>query len=111
MPPHRLTTSRKIELEIGTIVATDMIIAKGDASNEKIVGQVERFFSDDRRSSCVVEVHMYRRIAEHVNAVVISEWAVNDPQQIFIDASMVVGTVVFVRHKRDQILVIEPSFL
>ena len=54
---------------------------------------------------------MYRRIAEHVNAVVISEWAVNDPQQIFIDASMVVGTVVFVRHKRDQILVIEPSFL
>ena len=111
MPPHRLTTSKKIELEIGTILATDIIIAKGDASNEKIVGQVERFFSDDRRSSCVVEVHMYRRIAEHVNAVVISEWAVNDPQQIFIDASMVVGTVVFVRHKRDKILVIEPSFL
>ena len=108
LPRLGVKFSSKAELEIGYVELGDIV--QTSRGGIQYVAEVQRFFSLDQHDDSDVQVWLkaYRRLSiDTTFGSVVSEWDAAAPESVLLHASMIDGTLVWARRRRDVIVVIE----
>ena len=102
----RYRFSPKAELTIGQVEVGDIVQATQDGV--KYVAEVQRCFSRDDDDDVHVWLKVYKLLtSDDTHGSIVSEWDIATPEDLLLHGSMIDGILMWVKRRRNVIIVIE----
>ena len=102
----RYRYSPKAQLTIGHVEFGDIVQAT--QNGVKYVAEVQRFFSMDSDNDVHVWLKVYKFLtSDDTYGSIVSEWDIAAPEYVLFHGSMIDGTLIWVKRRRNVIVVIE----